>query len=122
MDEFVNLIDYRSTRYETGRWDSPIEGFVFRIWIWDDPLDTFTSGKSMNSPAPTKFILTPVKTTETPPEDTNESDFAQNVQDNNNYSSDEEESRNQGSPYEWISNMVPFGHPNLNGRHLLSLR
>ena len=30
--------------------------------------------------------------------------------------------RAQSSPYEWISNLVPFGHPNLGGsRHILSI-
>ena len=35
-----------SMRYETDRWDSPIEGFVFRLWTWSDPKDTFTLRKS----------------------------------------------------------------------------
>merc|ERR1712111_42589 len=35
-----------SARYETERWDSPIEGFVFRLWTWlDPPTDTFTAGR-----------------------------------------------------------------------------
>ena len=38
---------FRSTRYETDRWDSPIEGFVFRLWQWRDPADTFTFGKPL---------------------------------------------------------------------------
>ncbi|XP_040571328.1 uncharacterized protein [Lepeophtheirus salmonis] len=33
-----------STRYETERWDSPIEGFVFRLWEWESPSDTFKEG------------------------------------------------------------------------------
>ena len=36
-----------STRYETERPDSPIEGFVFRLWQWEpDVGDTFTVGKN----------------------------------------------------------------------------
>lgn len=33
-----------STRFETGRWDSPVEGFAFRLWEWDEEQsgDTFT--------------------------------------------------------------------------------
>ena len=35
---------------------------------------------------------------------------------------DDENNRVQSSPYEWISNLVPFGHPNLGGgRHILSI-
>ncbi|TRY69355.1 hypothetical protein TCAL_11022 [Tigriopus californicus] len=35
-----------STRFETDRWDSPIEGFVFRLWQWpDNTSDTFTLGR-----------------------------------------------------------------------------
>ena len=35
-----------STRYETERPDSPIEGFVFRLWQWQpDVGDTFTVGR-----------------------------------------------------------------------------
>lgn len=75
----------------------------------------------MNGPATTKSHLTTTSTTRIPSEDVSESDAFKDVQDNN-YASDEEESRSQNSPYEWISNMVPFGHPNLGGRHLLNLR
>ena len=36
------------------------------------------------------------------------------------YVNDEEDSnRGQGSPYDWISNLVPFGHP--SSRHILSV-
>ena len=36
-----------STRFETGRWDSPVEGFAFRLWQWDEAEaeDTFTVGR-----------------------------------------------------------------------------
>ena len=35
-----------STRYETNRPDSPIEGFLFRIWQWkSDVRDTFTAAR-----------------------------------------------------------------------------
>ena len=36
-----------STRFETGRWDSPVEGFAFRLWQWDEAAakDTFTAGR-----------------------------------------------------------------------------
>ena len=36
-----------STRFETGRWDSPVEGFAFRLWQWDEAeaKDTFTVGR-----------------------------------------------------------------------------
>ena len=36
-----------STRYETERPDSPIEGFVFRLWQWqpDQVADTFTAAR-----------------------------------------------------------------------------
>ena len=36
-----------STRFETSRRDSPVEGFVFRLWEWgeEDTRDTFTLGR-----------------------------------------------------------------------------
>ena len=43
----------------------------------------------------------------------NDDDYGNNEDENN---------RVQSSPYEWISNLVPFGHPNLGGgRHILSI-
>ncbi len=40
-----------STRYETERSDSPIEGFVFRLWQWQpDVADTFLINKSVSFP------------------------------------------------------------------------
>jgi hypothetical protein len=46
---WLNAVAFQpvSTRFETGRWDSPVEGFAFRLWEWDedDSGDTFTAGK-----------------------------------------------------------------------------
>jgi len=91
--------------------------------MWDNPLDTFTSGKSLNdSPEPAKiFASTPKFGTST--QGPSESESEKIIQDNNDYmSEDPDDVKTQNSPYEWISNMVPFGHPNLGGRHLLNLR
>ncbi len=54
-------IQTRSTRFETERWESPIEGFVFRIWFWNNPLDTFTYGKSLLDIEPSSTSSKPTK-------------------------------------------------------------
>ena len=47
-----------STRYETERPDSPIEGFVFRLWQWEpDVGDTFTAGKN---PTEKTYVSLPI--------------------------------------------------------------
>lgn len=110
---------HRSTRFETERWDSPIEGFVFRIWFWNNSSDTFTHGKSLQE------FETPVtlSTPKTPPSTSTQDDgeVVRSYQDPE-YTLEDDDLKSQGSPYEWLSNMVPFGHPNLSGRHLLALK
>ena len=44
-----------STRYETNRPDSPIEGFLFRIWQWkSDVRDTFTAAREKRAKVSSK--------------------------------------------------------------------
>ena len=116
-------INSRSTRYETERWDSPIEGFVFRIWFWNNSSDTFTYGKSLNDDEISSTSTSSKPTTSVPlnhvstPDDTEEVGSFKD----SDYTLEDDNLKNQGSPYDWISNMVPFGHPSLGGRLLLAL-
>lgn len=48
-----------STRFETDRWDSPIEGFAFRLWQWDDPVDTFSIQADLFAASSTTTSTTP---------------------------------------------------------------
>lgn len=132
-----------STRYETDRKDSPIEGFVFRLWEWHFNVgDTFTVGADSRTVAAKKDSTT---TTSKPhlseakeeQEEEEDSYSLENLfkSDRNNDMAYEDSYSNYGtsgrlqqqpSPYEWISNMIPFGHPNLggpgsSGRRLLSV-
>ncbi len=54
-----------STRFETGRWDSPVEGFAFRLWQWGDNgdfdelyTDTFTVGRRRTTTTTTTATTT----------------------------------------------------------------
>lgn len=114
----ISYLPFRSLRYETERWDSQIEGFIFRVWIWNNPSDTFTFGKSLYD-IPSSSATPTTHTTTSSPDDTE--DIIHTNQESD-YTSEDDIQENQGSPYEWISNMVPFGHPNLGGRHLLAFK
>ena len=134
-----------SMRYETDRWDSPIEGFVFRLWTWDDPKDTFTLGKNkvtdgINSRNDGDVVYQNknrdfVKRKTNEPiedeEEDEESNSFNSVYKSHNYDEDYQENQEydnqqqnqQISPYSLISNLLPFGHPNLgvSQRRLLAV-
>ena len=142
---WVNSIAFQpmSMRYETDRWDSPIEGFVFRLWTWQNPKDTFTLGKDkllnnykyINEAEFRKNKINKLETSEkklsgeNEDEEDPESNSFNNIYKSHNYDQDDnEEEENalqsqQVSPYSLISNLLPFGHPNLgiSQRRLLSV-
>ena len=123
------------TRYETDRWDSPIEGFVFRLWEWHKPGDTFSRKADMRRlyRRATTFDLPtpgPVYTHQDAEEDPDEDEYSLEnlIKRGNDQDFPEEDDdyyhRNQGSSSDWITNMIPFGHPNLGGnagRRLMSI-
>jgi len=134
-----------STRYETERPDSPIEGFVFRLWQWEpDVGDTFTAGKNPTEktyqeqgkeqaaeaerPSSPTSLSTPssASISQKEPEELNSDNEEEEEEEsmftlysgNNEMSSaeDESESRRYTPPYEVvINNLIPFGRPNLRG-------
>ena len=146
---WMNSIAFQplSMRYETDRWDSPIEGFVFRLWTWQNPKDTFTLGKDKllnNYKYTTEAELSQKKINKHETSAKNRSNEKEDEEDpelnsfNNIYKShnndqdyhdNNEEEENalqaqlQASPYSLISNLLPFGHPNLgiSQRRLLAV-
>ncbi len=91
---------------------------MFRIWFWNNSLDTFTHGKTLQEFETPVTMSTPIPASTTSQDD---SEVDKSFQDPD-YSLEDDDLKSQGSPFEWISNMVPFGHPNLGGRHLLALK
>ena len=145
---WINSVAFQplSMRYETDRWDSPIEGFVFRLWTWDDPKDTFTLGKNKlmnninrasvdeiyqnkNKEIRNKRTNNPIDTDEY--QEDSESNSFNSIYKSHNYDEDYQENQEEDnqpdqpiSPYSLISNLLPFGHPNLGGasqRRLLAV-
>lgn len=132
-----------SMRYETERWDSPIEGFVFRLWTWHDPKDTFIVRKNKflrnKNPTTENFEVPQNKNTELnkientryASEDRDDSEISSfnSVYKSHNYNDDylDNEDENapqqipQISPYGLFSNLLPFGHPSIGQRHLLAV-
>ncbi len=117
-----------STRYETDRSDSPIEGFVFRLWQWDraEVGDTFTVNRKLETP--TGFTPTPPTTPSASTasteeeEEEEESIFDLAKKSNDFYEAEDNERPQYQPPYSMLSKMIPFGQPNIDGRrHLLSL-
>ena len=115
-----------ATRFETERNDSPIEGFVFRLWQWDNPEDTFTMSKWNRKNLATTTTTT---TSRTPPsrpgfprdeegeDEEEESIFKHSSSDDDDeMDEDDNDYYNRRAPNEWLSNMIPFGHPVLPGR------
>ena len=128
-----------SMRYETDRWDSPIEGFVFRLWTWNDPKDTFTLRKSIlnnnvnlvdrdddskyNHREFVKRKANEAIETNEDEEDEDSNSFNsvyKSHNGNDDYQQNQEDDNLQDqqiSPYSLISNLLPFGHPNLGPSH-----
>lgn len=129
-----------ATRFETDRWDSPIEGFVFRLWQWpDNTNDTFTLGRrkpqdKKEEPSQAHLLTSqskraPSKSTtghsSTLPEE-EETDYAYDIvfkhaNPQSSYDQDEDDdyyTRNQKGSNDWIANVIPFGG---GGRRLMSL-
>jgi len=124
-----------SARYETERWDSPIEGFVFRLWTWDSPGDTFVVGR--HKPVSQQHSQPPPKS---PPSaesmkrnlDDDQDDIYslsrrwQDDQDSVDRERAEEEERQShqqqaSSALDVLGSMLPFGHPNLGARRLMAI-
>ena len=127
-----------SMRFETGRWDMPIEGFAFRLWTWDDPKDTFTLGKNKQSPAsklenhraystgPYKHygimgqneLKSRQESSNDNGDDEDEDDLSmiyKSDRNNQMFMEDEPQQQPQITTYDIINNILPFGHPNLGG-------
>ena len=142
---WINSVAFQplSMRYETDRWDSPIEGFVFRLWTWYDPKDTFTLGK--NKLKPSLANINKAEFYQNKNDKVNEnnaninnvededpdSDSFNNIYKSHNYGTDyqenmeedEQNTQQMSNPYSIISNLIPFGNPNLgiSRRRLLAL-
>ena len=118
-----------STRYETERSDSPIEGFVFRLWEWGYEVgDTFSVGRPLR---PTKPSEKAIITTTSEPLDTKNDDNDTDEEEESIFTKyatqrdyeDEEEIHNSdqhpgaAASVPWVlSNILPFGRPpNLRG-------
>jgi hypothetical protein len=119
-----------STRYETERWDSPIEGFVFRLWQWDsDVADTFTAGRHSEAATTTTTTQRPPETGNGDEEEEEEEEEEEDIfsfykSQNNDLGLDNGDSdrSNQQVSYNWISSINPFGGSRPNQRTLLSYK
>lgn len=135
-----------STRFETERWDSPIEGFVFRLWTWSDPGNTFTSGKgaeaTMKGPESTRGDAdegsVKVTSSSTPLDDPRDqedyddpyslenflykSDGAWGGQALDDNDQDDRHGQPATSPLAWIPNVIPFSQGNFAGVGVISRR
>ena len=116
-----------SARYETERWDSPIEGFVFRLWTWPNPGNTFTFGRNLDE----EEEELPVTTTERPkpkkqPKEEEEEDdifalYRKSRHDDDGWQEDDANSRQSSSAMDILGSMLPFGHANLGARRLMAI-
>ena len=116
-----------SARYETDRWDSPIEGFVFRLWTWANPGDTFTFGRDMTEESEEDSVTTlkpsKKKGDGTEDEEEEESILTRYSHNDDSFEDDTDDSHRgqSSSPMEILGNMLPFGHPNLGARRLMAI-
>ena len=119
-----------STRYETERRDSPIEGFVFRLWQWGPEVgDTFTVGRPRKKPRSTSTTSRPPEVAERSMKqdvdtEDEESIFTKYGGSQYNYEplrDDDDASQSAGGGgLPWVlSSVLPFGGPR-NMRGLLS--
>ena len=132
---FLNAAAFQpvSTRFETDRWDSPIEGFAFRLWEWPSPGNTFILNRrrrvvrTSTFPGSSSTTASSLNHNEDGEDDEDEEEesilsrSSSSTYYNNNEEEDDESRRRPRYPNEWLSNMIPFGRVNLGRRNLLSV-
>ena len=122
MNSYIFIYSYYS-RFETERWDSPIEGFAFRVWEWNpkEVNDTFTRGVT-NTPETTTTTpptITSSPSTSSSGEEEEEDEYSlENLfKHNNDYDREDEDDQwsrqqqkqQQRYPTDIVTNLLPFG-------------
>ncbi len=105
-----------ATRFETDRWDSPVEGFVFRLWQWgQDQRDTFIVGREEKLTRIKSTTTSPRTTAFQPPSENEDEEEAMGYYfgggDSLNEPFERDDSPPRQPPNDWMTSLFSFGRP-----------